>query len=146
MCDVPAAADKLLWEHFCVDTSFSWAPRWLGEYNLMHHSQNSRAAEILLHKHNLLEGNVDTPAEDAAAKPEAHAEDAGAEPEAPPEEAPGTGAGADAEDALAGPAGEEPAADNAEPVAEPSAEPAAKPHAESALPHISNFYTRKQTR
>ena len=29
--DVTAAADKLLWEHLCVDTSFSWVPRWLGE-------------------------------------------------------------------------------------------------------------------
>ena len=31
VCDVPAAADKLLWKHFCVDTFFSWVPRWLGE-------------------------------------------------------------------------------------------------------------------
>ena len=29
--DVTAAADKLFWEHFCVDTHFSWVPRWLGE-------------------------------------------------------------------------------------------------------------------
>ena len=29
--DVTAAAGKLLWKHFCVDTSFSWFPRWLGE-------------------------------------------------------------------------------------------------------------------
>ena len=31
VCDVTAAADKLLWKHFCVDTYFSWVPRWLGE-------------------------------------------------------------------------------------------------------------------
>ena len=31
VCDVTAAADKLLWKHFCVDTFFSWVPRWLGE-------------------------------------------------------------------------------------------------------------------
>ena len=29
--DVTAAADKLLWKHFCVDTYFLWVPRWLGE-------------------------------------------------------------------------------------------------------------------
>ena len=29
--DVTTAADKLLWKHFCVDTYFSWVPRWLGE-------------------------------------------------------------------------------------------------------------------
>ena len=29
--DVTAVADKLLWKHFCVDTYFSWVPRWLGE-------------------------------------------------------------------------------------------------------------------
>ena len=31
--DVKAAADQLLWKHFCVDTHFSWAPppaRWVG--------------------------------------------------------------------------------------------------------------------
>ena len=31
VCDVTAAADKLLWKHFCVDTYFSWVPRWFGE-------------------------------------------------------------------------------------------------------------------
>ena len=31
VCDVTAAADKVLWEHLCVDTSFSWVPRWFGE-------------------------------------------------------------------------------------------------------------------
>ena len=29
--DVTAAADKILWKHFCVDTFGSWIPRWLGE-------------------------------------------------------------------------------------------------------------------
>ena len=42
------------------------------EANLMHHLENSRAAKILLQKHNLLEGGVDAPAQDAAAKPEAN--------------------------------------------------------------------------
>ena len=32
VCDVTAAADKVLWKHFCVDTYFSWIPCWLGEY------------------------------------------------------------------------------------------------------------------
>ena len=32
MCDVTAAADNLLWKHFCVDAYFSWIPRWFGEY------------------------------------------------------------------------------------------------------------------
>ena len=31
VCDVTAAADQLLWKHFCVDTHFSWVPRRLGE-------------------------------------------------------------------------------------------------------------------
>ena len=31
VCDVKAAADKLLWKHFCIDTHFSWVPRRLGE-------------------------------------------------------------------------------------------------------------------
>ena len=31
VCDVTAAADKLIWKHFCVDTYFSWVPRWFGE-------------------------------------------------------------------------------------------------------------------
>ena len=30
VCDVKAAADKLLWKHFCIDTHFSWVPRRLG--------------------------------------------------------------------------------------------------------------------
>ena len=29
--DVTAAADKLFWKHFCVDTHFSWVSRRLGE-------------------------------------------------------------------------------------------------------------------
>ena len=29
--DVKAAADQLLWKHFCIDTHFSWVPRRLGE-------------------------------------------------------------------------------------------------------------------
>ena len=82
---------------------------------------------------------MDAAAEDATAKPEAPVlgstlKDATAEPEAPAEP---KGAGADAEDALADPTGEEPAA---EPAAEPNGVPAAEPHAESALPHINNFY------
>ena len=31
VCDVKAAAGKLLWKHFCIDTHFSWVPRRLGE-------------------------------------------------------------------------------------------------------------------
>ena len=31
LCDVTAAAGQLLWKHSRVDTSFLWAPRWLGE-------------------------------------------------------------------------------------------------------------------
>ena len=31
LCGVTAAADQLLWNYFCVDTHFSWVPRWLGE-------------------------------------------------------------------------------------------------------------------
>ena len=31
VCDVTAAADKLLWKHFCVDTYVSWVSRWFAE-------------------------------------------------------------------------------------------------------------------
>ena len=112
----------------------------------MHYLENPRARKILLQKHNLLEGGVNKPTENAAALPETSAEDAGAEPEASTEQAPGKEAGADAENALASQAGEEPAAEtaaepSAETAAEPSAETAAKPDVDTALPHINNFYT-----
>ena len=31
VCDVTAAADKVLWKHFCIDTYLSWIPRCLSE-------------------------------------------------------------------------------------------------------------------
>ena len=106
--------------------------------NLMHHLENSRAAETLLKNYKVMHGRVG--AEDAFADKE-EAAAAAEETAANREDASAETAAETAAEPAAETAAEPSAEPSAETVAEPSAEPAAKPGVDTALPHISNFYT-----